>query len=513
MKKLIVLFVTINTLIACEPTYLEASLDSDESVTSVSLSASTGNVQLSDFEIISYLPYWGYINDSISTTNYDKYHYGDISTLFILASIAQDKDTVPNNPQRAIPKLIYGYTESHSSNQVNFGDMIAYIRNHSPNLKILLSLSDLHSNATERAETAELVNNVNRDSTISWLMEHYVDEYNLEGIDIDFEDDTLDPGYMGPYYSDFIKDLAGALHDTTARARRKLCVATLNGGDYTRSIITTDFKNSIDMLDIMTYSMDKMDNLRYNQYRNMINDFNNWTGIGVEASKITFGIPLWSEIADPYRPYGTQYPASGVLYGMGWVEQLKEDPSAMYRAYLTSSYNTPDSLPASYEQRYNGLYEIRRKAEWVKSKNARGVMAWDISRDPNVNDTGLREYSYLLKLMDWRTNPSNYLPIVAYAQQDYYANTQTIDGGFHSLIADPDNWVGVYEFDITQPYNIGASTGYYQYLSNTSSGNFSIPAWVTNNLTSNKLYILRFSNGPNGIGNSVLGTSHPFYKL
>tara|TARA_R110000823_G_scaffold314929_1_gene445026 strand:+ start:1448 stop:1573 length:126 start_codon:yes stop_codon:yes gene_type:complete len=41
--------------------------------------------------------------------------------------------------------------------------------------------------------------------------------------------------------------------------------------------------------------------------------------------------------------------------------------------------------------------------------------------------------------MDWRTNPSNYLPIVAYAQQDYYANTQTIDGGFHSLIADPDN--------------------------------------------------------------------------
>ena len=316
MKKLIVLFVTINTLIACEPTYLEASLDSDESVTSVSLSASTGNVQLSDFEIISYLPYWGYINDSISTTNYDKYHYGDISTLFILASIAQDKDTVPNNPQRAIPKLIYGYTESHSSNQVNFGDMIAYIRNHSPNLKILLSLSDLHSNATERAETAELVNNVNRDSTISWLMEHYVDEYNLEGIDIDFEDDTLDPGYMGPYYSDFIKDLAGALHDTT----RKLCVATLNGGDYTRSIITTDFKNSIDMLDIMTYSMDKMDNLRYNQYRNMINDFNNWTGIGVEASKITFGIPLWSEIADPYA---VSCKWSALRHGMGRTTQRR----------------------------------------------------------------------------------------------------------------------------------------------------------------------------------------------
>lgn len=511
MKHFLVCLLFSVAFISCEPTDPETLLNDHGDLRMVASSASTGDVELSEFEIITYLPYYGYINDSSSTTNYDKYYYDDVSTLFILASLAKDKDTVPTSPQTAIPKLIYGAEEAHASNEVDFGDMIAHIRDHSPNLKILLSLSDLHSNATERAESAELVNNVNRDSTISWIMRNYVDAYNLEGVDIDFEDATLDPDYMGPYYSDFIKELATALHDTTARGRRKLCVATLNGGDYTRSVVTTDFKNSIDMLNIMTYSLDKMDYVRYNQHRNMQNDFNNWTGIGIPASKITFGIPMWSELADPALPFGTQYPNGEVLFGMQWVEQLKADPSAMYRAYLTSSYNA-QGYPG-YEQRYNGLYEVRRKAEWVKSKNCRGVMAWEIWKDPNKDDTGLRDYSYLLKLMDWRTNPSNYLPIVSYTQQDYYANTQTIDGGFHSLTADPDNWVGVYEFDTTQPYNIGTSTGYYQYLSNSSSGTFSIPAWVTNNLTSNTLYILRISNGPNGIGNEVLGTSHPFYKL
>lgn len=511
MKQFIVPILVLAGFLSCEPIDPETLVDDTSGLKVLYSSASVGDVELSEYEIMSYLPYWGYINDSVSTTNYEKYYYQDISTVFILASIAKDKDTVPTSPRTAVPKLIYGYTESHASNQVDFGDMVAYIRSHSPNLKILLSLSDLHSTSTERTESAELVNNANRDSTISWIMENYVDEYNLEGVDIDFEDSTLDSGYMGPYYSDFIKGLATALHDTTARGRRKLCVSTLGGADYARSVVTADFKNSIDMLNIMTYSKDKMDYIRFNQYRNIINDYNNWAGVGIPANKMAFGLAMWSDVADPYKPIGSQY-LTPWGNGWSWVDQLKLDPTAMYRAYLTSSYNTP-GYPGSYEQRYNGLYEIRRRAEWVKSKNGRGVFGWDLSKDPNVNDTGLRDYSYLLKLMDWRTTPSNYIPIVSYTTQDYYANTQTIDGGFHSLDADPDNWVGVYEFDTTQPYNVGTSTGYYQYLSNSSSGSFSIPAWVTNGLTSNKLYILRISNGPNGIGNEVLGTSHPFYKL
>lgn len=470
-------------------------------------SASTGDVTLSEYEVMAYLPYWGYIDDSLSATNYDKYHYYDMSTLFILATIS--KGSVLSNKG-----LIYGDQAAHaSSNTVNFQTMINYIRNTNPGLKIILALSDLHNTSTERAETAELVNNTNRSTTISWLMTEYVDKYNLDGIDIDFEDTTLDPAYMGNYYSTFIKELADTLHNSSSRGRKKLCTATLAGSDYNRSLIaTTDFINSVDLLGIQTYSADKMDYLKYNQNRDIKTHFNGWSSKGMPANKMAFGLAMWSKIADPSKPFGNQIPNSGSSNGWNWVDQLKLEPSATYRAYLTSAYNTP-GFPGSYEQRYNGLYEIRRRAEWVKSKGCRGVFGWELAKDPTNSDTSLRPYSYLLKLMDWRTSPQNYLPVVAYTTEDYYWPDQSISGGFHSLTADNHNWVGCYEFDTSQPFNIGQSLGVWQYLPNQESGSFTLPASWTNQMTSNKLYILKFANGPNAVGLTELGTSHPFYKI
>lgn len=87
------------------------------------------------------------------------------------------------------------------------------------------------------------------------------------------------------------------------------------------------------------------------------------------------------------------------------------------------------------------------------------------------------------------------------------ASSQNIIGGFHSLTASSTNWVGIYEL------NTGNSIGYYQYLSNSTAGSFTIPASVVQTLTQNKLYILRFYNGAGGIGQTFLGTSHPFYKI
>ncbi len=107
-------------------------------------------------------------------------------------------------------------------------------------------------------------------------------------------------------------------------------------------------------------------------------------------------------------------------------------------------------------------------------------------------------------LKDWSLQPQNYPRITGFTQQDYYSSAQSIVGGFHSLPASTQNWVGVYEF------KTGNSTGYYQYLPNSSAGSFTIPASLVQTLTANKLYILRFYNGANGIGTTFHGTSHPF---
>ncbi len=314
---------------------------------------------------MAYLPYWGYIENDQGTENYKKYYYRDLSTLFIITTVS--RDSVLSNQG-----LIFGDQATHSSNQVNFAAMIRYIRNNNPGLKIILSLSDLHNTPEERSATAELLNGNNRETTIRWLMQNYIDLYDLDGLDIDFEDETLENRYVGLHYADFIRELAEALHDRGTRGRRKLCTATLAGPDYNRPIITPELINSLDMLGIQTYSADKMDYLRYNRYRNIKADYENWTAKGFPANKLAFGLAMWSKIADPARPMGLQLPDSGTSDGLGWIEQLKQDASSNYRAYLTSSFNTP-GYPGSYEQRYNGLYEIRRRAEWVREKGARGL--------------------------------------------------------------------------------------------------------------------------------------------
>ncbi|WP_299941733.1 glycoside hydrolase family 18 protein [uncultured Microbulbifer sp.] len=467
--------------------------------------AGQDDVLLREFEVMAYLPYWGYLDDAEGNPGYTKYHYSDISTVFILATIR--KQSVLENKG-----LIYGESAHDISNQVDFESMVAYMRDEAPNLKILLSLSDLHNNSTERAESAELVSDLNRRKTIHWLMENYVDKYDLDGIDIDFEDASLDSDYMGVNYSKFIKELSRAMHNRSARGRKKLATATLAGGDYSRSTITNDFVSSIDLLGVQTYSADKMDYLRYNENRDMKRDFENWTSRGVPANKLAFGLSMWSKVADPSKRHGLQLPTAGTSNGRSWISQLKQESNDDYRAYLTSSFNTP-GFPAAFEQRYSGLYEIRRRAEWVKSVSARGVFCWELSKDPARKDVQQRPYSLLRKLMDWKRNPDDYLPIVAYTKNDYYGWGSSIAGGFHSLTADEYNWIGIYEFDTTEPYNIGASTGFYQYLPNTSSGEYTLPVSVANALESNKMYILRISNGAGGIGESVLGTSHPFYRL
>jgi hypothetical protein len=193
-------------------------------------------------------------------------------------------------------------------------------------------------------------------------------------------------------------------------------------------------------------------------------------------------------------------------FAFSYNDQLTKRPAALwYIPYLTTDFYRAADKPLSYMQRYNGLYETRRKAEFAKDGGYRGVFLWEITKDTRGAVYG--PYSLLTMLDDWNNNPNNYKKIVGYSTADYYTSSQPITVGFHSLPASATNWVGVYDF-LT-----GQSTGYFQYLPNASAGNITIPASLTQQLQANKLYILRFYNGVGGIGNIYHGTSNPFYKL
>lgn len=441
-------------------------------------------VSLPDFMIGAYLPYWG-----IGT--YQQYAYEHIHLLYIITTISQETVTKEKG-------LIWGDNDASPTayQQPPLADMLTFIRAKNPDIRIVLALSDLHTDDTKRAATATLFNNTNRAQTIQYLMQTYVDSFQLDGIDIDFEDSSLDANYIGANYPLFIRDLAAALHDSTARGRRKICTVSLGINDHNRSNINQDVYQNADLLGIQDYGREKMDYLQAEPNRNLATVSATWAQ-KVSKNKLALGIGFWSQYANTT--------GTGVGDGMNYEALLKLQPAdTTFTPYLTTYLYAPGK-PAGYVQRYNSLFETRRKAEYLKSHQFKGLFTWDITKD--AVDSDYRRYALLSMLYDWNSHPQQYVPLTGFTQQDYYSSSQNITGGFHSLTASPDNWVGIYEF------NTGNSTGYYQYLPNSNTGSFVIPATAVQTLTQNKLYILRFYNGAGGIGQTLLGTSHPFYKI
>ncbi|WP_316818564.1 glycoside hydrolase family 18 protein [Pedobacter nyackensis] len=436
-------------------------------------------VTLSPFEIGAYLPYWG-------IANYQKYGYKDLTTLYIIATIS--KASVMSNKG-----LIFADDDAAATayNQPDLTAMLKFIRQESPGIKVILSLSDMHTTSANRAESLTLFNAANRGKTIQYIMKNYVDKFGFDGVDIDIEDESLSG--LGAQYSPFIKDLAASLHNAPARGKRKLCMVALNVYDFTKNV-TQDVYNNVDLIGVMDYGQEKMDALKPGTPRDLMREGNDWSA-KIEKSKLAFGLGFWS----------THFSTDGQHAGDGWdyakvLSTAQADTT--FVPYLTTYYNNIQK--PGYTLRYNGLYETRRKAEYLKKNGFKGVFGWDITKD--VTDPDYTRYALLSLLKDWNENPAKYPPIVGVTLQDYYSSTQNIDGKFHDLSASSDNWVGVYEL------KTGLSTGYSQYLPTATSGNFTIPSTLVQSLTANKLYILRFYNGANGIGTTLLGTSHPFYK-
>ncbi len=437
-------------------------------------------VVLSSFEIGAYLPYWG-----IST--YQKYAYKNITTLYIISTIS--KASVQNNKG-----LIFADDDSSPTayNQPDLIEILKYIRIDNPNIKVVLSISDMHTTANGRTESTTLFSRTGSAKTVEYLMKNYVDKFGFDGIDVDIEDESL--AILGTDYSLFIKDLAAALHNGPARGKRKLCTVALNAYDFTKNINSNLYDN-VDLIGVMDYGQEKMDALKPGTPRDLIREGNDWSA-KVSKSKLSFGLGFWS----------SHVSEDGQSAGDGWdyariLSAASTDST--FVPYLTTYFN--DLAKPGYILRYNGLYETRRKAEYVKNNGFKGIFAWDITKDST--DPDYARYSLLGMLKNWNNNPSKYAPLKAVTLQDYYSSAQNIEAKFHDLNVSTTNWVGVYEL------KTGMSTGYVQYLQNTSSGSFTIPSTLVQTLISGKLYILKLYNGANGVETTLLGTSHPFYKL
>ncbi len=448
------------------------------------------DAQVSNFEIVTYMPYW-------ALADYQEYdlQYQNITTLVMLAAVSKNSvhDTTKNG-------LVWGDNDSreNSFDQPDLTSMIAYIRSVNPSIKIFLGLADL-ADTPSRATAAILWNDTYRDSTISWLMNRYIDPFDFDGIDIDFEDVSLTPGYIYDNYPKLVKGISLALSDTAQRGRKKLCTITL-GNDWDKNEVVNDTTLTYaSWLGCQTYCSEKMDYKFVNLVRDVKASLAGWTAPGkLQPSKLLIGLYGQSIGVNSSGNQGGE--------SKNYQEMLTTPPyDTSFLPYLTTSLNTYGNT--SFTQlRFNGMYETRRKLEWVVENNIKGVFFWDISKDARGSYS---KYSLLELINHAYSNPTSYEKIMGYTTQDFYSSSQDINGGFHSISMPSSsyNWVGVYEL------HSGTSTGFYQYLPTGTQGTFTIPATLTASLESNKLYILRFYNGQNGMGTTFYGTSHPFYKL
>lgn len=168
----------------------------------------------------------------------------------------------------------------------------------------------------------------------------FVNRYNLDGVDVDLEGDTVDA-----YYESFIRSL-----DTRCEAQGKLltaAVATWYGGK-----ISTAALQMLDFVNIMAYDYNTSGTGPVAPYDFAASSIHYFVNKGVPVEDIVLGVPF----------YGYSASAGYTAY----KDILAQNPNAYAADYMNGWY-------------YNGDDTIRAKTELGKQYG--GMMIWELSQD------------------------------------------------------------------------------------------------------------------------------------
>jgi GH18 family chitinase len=180
-----------------------------------------------------------------------------------------------------------------------------------------------------------------------------VDQYNLDGVDIDWE--YPDPGTSATNYTALMQQLSSAM-----RSRGKLLTAAVVSEGGTANGVQPAVFGLVDWLNIMTYDGGSP----HANYDWSVGAVNFWKGRGLPANKAVIGVPVYS------RPsYYT------------FADLVSRDPANAGRDCTTVNGST---------ECYNGLTTVRRKTQWAMA-NAGGIMFWELSQDATGSNSLVNE--------------------------------------------------------------------------------------------------------------------------
>jgi chitinase len=214
-------------------------------------------------------------------------------------------------------------------------------RGHSNNVKVSLAIGGWNDGDDSAFEA--LARNASTRTTFVNSVVNVVNQYNLDGVDIDWE--YPDPGASGNNFRALMQQLSTAMH-----SRGKLLTAAVVSEGGTAEGVQTAVFGYVDWLNIMAYDGGSP----HANYNWSIASANYWKSRGLPKSKTVLGVPFYS------RPGYYTY--------------------AQLVAMNSANANRDCTTAGGAQQCYNGLPTIRRKTQWAMA-NAGGIMNWELSQD------------------------------------------------------------------------------------------------------------------------------------
>ncbi|KUL28783.1 glycosyl hydrolase family 18 protein [Actinoplanes awajinensis] len=212
---------------------------------------------------------------------------------------------------------------------------------HQNNTKVGLAVGGWNDGNDSAFES--LAANAGTRTTFVTSVMNVVRQYNLDGIDIDWE--YPDPGASGNNYTALMQQLSTALHNEG----KLLTAAVVSEGGTANGVQPAVF-GYVDWLNIMAYDGGSP----HANYDWSIASANFWKNRGLPKAKTVLGVPFYSR--NGYVTY---------------AQLVALDPANANRDCTTVN---------GAQECYNGLPTIRRKTQWALA-NAGGIMNWELSQD------------------------------------------------------------------------------------------------------------------------------------
>jgi hypothetical protein len=216
---------------------------------------------------------------------------------------------------------------------------------------IKVSISVVDSRDEGNGSLANLSSNPALINNFANNIANIVDQYNLDGVDIDWE--YPHPG-MEQNYVNMMKVLSETMH-----SRGKLLTAAVASEGDNADVIASEIFDYVDWLNIMSY--DNADGPDHATYEYAISNLDYWQNRGLPISKTVLGVPF-------YASYDLWTYRDAIEVDK---TNANNDCATVYDVYGC----------------YNGIPTIKKKTELLLQRGA-GLMAWELSQD-TTDDTSL----------------------------------------------------------------------------------------------------------------------------